>query len=93
MTPPNTGTEPSGYCLLTRTLIGAHRPPHTHTQMLTHHACYTYTTPSFKCHKGPRDSQGQRDLPVHGRILNLISGLDSDEELGLLCHHASYLGD
>lgn len=41
-------------------------------------------------HRGP---PVHRDFTVHGKILNLISGLDSDEELGLLGHHASYLGD
>lgn len=35
----------------------------------------------------------RREITVQRKIINLISGLDSDEELGLLCHHTSYLGD
>ena len=41
----------------------------------------------------PRGTPVRRDITVQRKILNLISGLDSDEELGLLCHHTSYLGD
>lgn len=60
------------------------RPSHTHTQLYFHHLSLMWA---------PRGSQVRRDTTVQKKILNLISGLDSDEELGLLCHHTSYLGD
>ena len=63
------------------------RAPHTHTQLYfigPHHLSLMWA---------PRGSQVRRDITVQKKILNLISGLDSDEELGLLCHHTSYLGD
>lgn len=53
------------------------------------HALLTYLSSLRSIPGSPRP----RDVPVHRRVLNLVSGLDSDEELGLLCHHASYLGD
>lgn len=74
----------------------------THMQMCTlAHMCthvpltHTHTAvfPSPEPDVGPRGSQVKRDITVQKKILNLISGLDSDEELGLLCHHTSYLGD
>lgn len=42
---------------------------------------------------GPRLGGPEAERPPHGETLDLISGLDADEELALLYHHAPYLGD
>ena len=65
---------------------------HVHTPVQVH-TSWTHRTPLSKPYVGPRGSQVHRGAPIHRRILNLIPGLDSDEELGLLYQHTPYLGD
>lgn len=78
---------------------------HVHTQMCTHMQTCTHADMCTRTHTctrrrgDPRDPCGPwrppraQHCPRSQQTLNLVPGLDSEEDLELLCHHASCLGD
>lgn len=76
----------------TLTHICRYAHTYTHVALSNPHICFS-EDPSPAPYMYPRGTRVRREITVQRKILNLISGLDSDEELGLLCHHTSCLGD
>lgn len=88
-----------------RAHAGVRTRRHVHTQMCTHMQTCTHADMCTRTHTctrrrgDPRDPCGPwrppraQHCPHSQQTLNLVPGLDSEEDLELLCHHASCLGD